>query len=272
MKSNSFLLPLCVAVLVGTGWPAVVRAVEVQVRIENLSPANGTFLTPFWVGFHNGGFDLYDSGVAASPALERLAEDGDTGPLSTAFLASGAGTVDGTIATTAAPPPFAPGEVATMNFTLDAGSPMSRYLGYASMIIPSNDAFIANGNPLAHEIFDAGGNFLGADFVVLGSMALDAGTEVNDELPANTAFFGQAAPDTGVAQNGVVAAHPGLLPVGSGGILADPMFAGADFTAQGYQLARITVTQVPEPPSGLLVLVAAVAFAWRRRWFLGARR
>jgi len=36
-----------------------------------------------------------------------------------------------------------------MSFTPDAMSLMSRYFSYASMLIPSNDAFIANGNPLA---------------------------------------------------------------------------------------------------------------------------
>jgi hypothetical protein len=52
----------------------------------------------------------------------------------------------------------------------------------------------------AHAIFDEAGNFIGADFIVLGSNVLDAGSEVNDEIPANTAFFGQMAPNTGVAR------------------------------------------------------------------------
>ncbi len=93
------------------------------------------------------------------------------------------------------------------------------------MIIPSNDAFVANGNPLAFPIFDSAGGFLGADFTVLGSQVLDAGTEVNDELPMNTAFFGQKAPDVGVPQGGVVSLHPGFLPPSAGRILADPRFA-----------------------------------------------
>ena len=42
---------------------------SVTVTIENLAPANGGFLTPVWVGFHDGGFDLYDRGAAISPEL-----------------------------------------------------------------------------------------------------------------------------------------------------------------------------------------------------------
>ncbi len=71
---------------------------QVIVPIENLAPENGTFLTPFWVGFHNGNFDTYDRNAPISPALESLAEDGNTAPISQEFLNSGYGTIDGTIA------------------------------------------------------------------------------------------------------------------------------------------------------------------------------
>ena len=35
--------------------------ISVTVTIENLAPPNGGFLTPVWVGFHDGGFVLADS-------------------------------------------------------------------------------------------------------------------------------------------------------------------------------------------------------------------
>ena len=69
----------------------------VSVKIENLAPASGGFLTPIWVGFHDGSFDVATLGEAVSPGLESLAEDGATGGLSQEFLGSGAGLVDGTI-------------------------------------------------------------------------------------------------------------------------------------------------------------------------------
>ena len=57
------------------------RAESIQVTIENLQPADGFFFTPVWLGFHDGGFDLFDDGSAASSALETIAETGDAGPL-----------------------------------------------------------------------------------------------------------------------------------------------------------------------------------------------
>lgn len=230
-------------------------AAQVKVTVTNLAPAGGTFLTPVWVGFHNGTFDLYDLGSPPSVALERIAEDGDTAPLMTDFTASGAGTIQGTLGGG----PFGPGSSVSM--ILDPMSAGSRYFSYASMLVPSNDAFIANGNPLAFSIVSAGGAFLGADFIVSGGMVNDAGSEVNDEVPMNTAFFGQTMPNTGLPENGVVAIHPGFLPLGSGGILDDAMFANADFKAPGYQIARIQVEAIPEPSTLLLSLAGLAAVA-----------
>ncbi len=245
--------------------PAALHAQNIRVTIENLAPTNGTYLTPVWVGFHNGAFDLYDSGVAASPALERIAEDGNFAPLRTAFAASGAGAVDGAVFGNSIPQ-IMPGETTTAWFSVNPNAATSRYFSYASMVVPSNDAFIANGNPLAFELFDASGNFHAVDFIVTGDRVLDAGTEVNDELPANTAFFGQATPNTGVDEHGVVHTHSGFKPVGSGGILDSANFANADFKASGYQVARIRVTAVPEPGTiALLMGMGLVGIGVRRR-------
>jgi hypothetical protein len=229
---------------------------EVLVTLSNLSPGSGTLITPVWVGFHDGTFDLYDSGAAASSSLERIAEDGDTAPLTSVFTSLAAGTNQATL--TGPNGPLAPGESASMTFSLDGMLAADRYFSYASMVIPSNDAFIANGDPMAHPIFAADGSFLGANFVVLGTSVLDAGTEVNDELPANTAAFGQTVPDTGVVENGTVQPHPGFNPVGSGGILDAPAFQHADFLAAGYQVARVSVTLVPEPASSMLASLGVV--------------
>lgn len=239
------------------------QAAQVTVTIENLAPVNGNYFTPVWVGFHNGGFDIFDLGIPAAGFLERLAEDGNTAPISTAFSAIGSGVVQGTILGPGGP--FAPGETASMTFDLDGTIASSWYFSYAAMIIPSNDAFIANENPIAYRIFDNSGNFLGADFFVTGSMVLDAGTEVNDELPLNTAFLGQVTPDTGVAENGVVGPHPGFLP--DGNILNNPQFANADFTREGYPVAHIRVAPVPLPASLWLISSGLAGLIGMRRKF-----
>ena len=216
--------------------------VEVTVTIENLSPQQGTALTPLWVGFHDGGFDTYDRDRPASAGLESLAEDGETGLIAEEFLNSDTGFVEGTIVGDGGETPgiIDVGETTSITFTVDRSLASSRYFNYASMVLPSNDAFIANGNPYAHEIFDMDGNFIGADFVVSGNEVLDAGTEVNDEAENSTAFFGQSSPNTGETENGLVQIHPGFDPEGR--ILSSSDFANGDFTAEDYQVARITVT------------------------------
>lgn len=236
-------------------------ATMVKVTIENLAPAQGTHLTPLWVGFHNGSFDIYDLGVVASMALERLAEDGNASALGMDLMMSGNGAAAGTFP---AAPPIAPGERYSRVFTLDPMSPLSRYFSYASMIIPSNDLFIANGNPMAHQVFDATGDFMAVGFTIMGNTVRDAGTEVNDEIPANTAFLGQAMPNTGTPENGVVTTASGFMP--GGNVLS--AFPNADFTSPGYQIARITVEEIPEPGTWMLMLTGlslAVLGERRRR-------
>ncbi|MEA5552563.1 spondin domain-containing protein [Anabaena cylindrica UHCC 0172] len=53
-------------------------------------------VTPLWVGFHDGNFDIFNLNESASSSLERLAEDGDTAPISNLFSSSGNGQVQGT--------------------------------------------------------------------------------------------------------------------------------------------------------------------------------
>lgn len=226
--------------------------ITVTVTVENLAPINGTLLTPLWVGFHNGQFDTYDRGRPVSLGLESVAEDGATDLISNEFNLSGNGSVQGTIVGPAgsAAGPIDPGEIASATFTIDTADPSSRFFNYAAMILPSNDAFVANGDPTAIEIIDENGNFLGANFLIAGNEVLDAGTEVNDEAVESTAFFGQTVPNTGIEENGVVATHPGFIP--NGRILSAPQFANGDFTAPGYQVGRVTITtnDVPTVPLG----------------------
>ncbi len=267
--------PLCALWTLGLTASSVYAApISVTVTIKNLAPSNGTFLTPLWVGFHDGTFDLFNSGAAVSPSFERLVEDGTTTQTSALFgaFAASHGGIDGTLFGPAMPGAIAPGESSSMTFTLDNMAASNRYFSYASMVIPSNDAFVSNDNPLARQIFNSSGMFFGANFIILGTQVMDAGSEVNDELPANTAFFGQMAPNTGTPEGGVVTIHPGFKPKASGGILDDPMFANANFKSPGYEVARIAVTEgpspVPEPGTTMLLgagLAGLALFARRAR-------
>jgi hypothetical protein len=249
------------AALFVAGIAGSASAIELTLTIENLAPQNGTYLTPTWVAFHDGSFNIFDYGFSASAALERLAEDGDTGPISDLFDQSGRGDFEATIAGPNGP--YAPGDSQRVRLQVDAMSASSRYFSFATMVIPSNDAFIGNDNALAFRIFDNNGNFLPLNMFILGSMVLDAGTEVNTEAPLDTAFFGQQQPNTGPDENGVVHIHPGYKRPGQGGILDDPRFANADFIIPGYPIAQIRIT--PEPTSAALLLVGGATLLRRRR-------
>ena len=233
-------------------------AQRLTVTVQNLSPTSGTFLTPFWFGIQDGTFNTVQIGANASTAIERIAEDGNFSPLVSAFAASGKGAAQGIVFGNSIPP-IMPGETASFSFDVDGTSPMARYFSYASMVIPSNDAFIANDNPMEHRLFSDSGQFQSMDFVIAGNEVLDSGTEINDELPANTAFFGQAAGNTGVNENGIVHLHNGFNAKGSGGILDSPRFANADFRAAGYNIARISITAVPEPGAVALLFGSALS-------------
>ena len=237
-----------------------IGARELNVTIENLSPVNGINLTPVWIGFHDGSFDLYDRSQPASAALELLAEDGETGPISTLFKDSNIPGIDATITEPdgfAGAPVFDPGSSATFKINVDETT--GRYFSYAAMVIPSNDAFIANGDPLEHEIFDATGEFVGPiSFTVRGNQVLDAGSEQNTET--NAAFLNQSTPNTGDVENSTVDLHQGFngslanpdaTPVN---ILGGTNVAGsliditsADFTQANYQVARITISEPGVP-------------------------
>lgn len=251
MKQTAFRVLGALALLT-----VALSATPVRVTITNTAPVNGTLLTPVWVGFHNGTFVVYTPGLASSAALEALAEDGNNAPITALFGGTAGTSAQGTLGGA----PIAPGQSVSMIFDLDPTNPLNRYFSYASMILPSNDAFIGNGNPLAFEIFNGAGVFQAINRNVMGSMVNDSGTEVNDELAATTAFFSQAAPNTGTVENGVVGNHVGFVP--GGRILTQ--FTGANFEASGYQVANIQIELVPEPTSVSLVLVG-VAGLWMAR-------
>ena len=232
----------------------------VVVTVTNALPAGGTFVTPVWFGFHDGAnFDAFTLGEAASTGLERLAEDGSVEGIAAEFneQVNGNG-IDATIVGgTGVPGPIDPGESASFTINVNPAQVGQGFFTWVTMIIPSNDAFLAvPDDPLADPIFDENGNFIPLTIQRFGSDVLDAGTEVNNELDA--AFLNQTARDTGLDENGVVAAHPGFngsvgnpnaTPVNilggttAPGAVIDPVIG--DFTVDPTQLLlQIDITQV----------------------------
>ncbi len=226
------------------GNDSLIGSGQIEIRVTNLAGVDGSLLTPVVVATQNGIYDQFDVGSAASENIERLAEDGTTGPrIAAALNSGGVGEAQAT-----AGGPLAPGESRVLTFFADPSDPLTQYLSYASMVIPSNDAFIGNDDPLQLDLFDENGSLIRrvgeSAFIVSGDDVYDAGTEVNDEIPENTAALAQAAPNTGVTENGVIRQHEGFQ--GSerlGGDVGNILTArpGSDFTVAGAQILSIEV-------------------------------
>ena len=112
------------------------------------------------------------------------------------------------------------------------------------MIIPSNDAFFGNEDPLAYELFDAEGNFNGDVTIdIYGSDIYDSGTEVNDGQGAagfSLGLNGDGGTSTDDTES-TVAVHPDLL----GNIIGFQTAAGTTVTdplTAEEPVARITVS------------------------------
>jgi len=261
------------------------------VTVENIVRTNGVALTPVWVGFHSGSFDSYNGGLASQPGLERLAEDGNTSVLSQQFLdfnpvtggytyvdTSGPSPANALVRTgdltdafrqdaTLGSAPLQPGDSATQTFELrNDGS--NNYFSYASMVLPTNDFFIANGNPLGisiASILDQGGTMTFFIGTRQGGIN-DAGTEVNDfETSAGNGLFpgrnmpaGQSGPNQGVDENGVIANVIDFPYTDFENRLGVRLM---DLNFNGYRdgLAQVTITV--EPPSRFVGRVATAPIA-----------
>ena len=229
----------------GDGDDTLVGGGQIEVTVTNLQATEGGLLTPFVLATQNDTYDFFNVGGTASGSLEALAEDGATGPRIDAALASG-----GVFAAVATPGGLLnPGDSRTVTFYANPNNPLTQNLSFASMFLPSNDAFIGNDDPTAIPIFDDAGNLIvrtGDDaFFITGDDVYDAGTEVNDEADATTPLLGQAAPNTGTTEGGVIRQHPGLIGsvrAGGGTVGGALTFApNGDFTDGNPLIASIQI-------------------------------
>ena len=269
-RQHTISRPLAAAVLGLVTLAA--QASDVTFTFTNLAPAGGVGVAPLWLGLHDGSFDSFDAGSAASMAIERAAEDGNPVPLSNAFASAVAGGVQ----TILPGGPRFPG--ASSSFTLHnvdlSGS--NRYLSYAAMVVLSNDYFIGNDN--ARQIDLAGLAGGGSLSLALGGagQVYDAGTELNDfkYSVANGAFGiggGQTQANQGDDEHGVVHLVTGNPYAGFANANLVP--ANFDWTPLNFNAnpafgrLDISVSPVPEPASYAMLLagLAAVGCLARRR-------
>lgn len=251
---------------------AQASATYVKVQVDNLFDDGGLALTPVWLGFHDGSFDAFNAGEASSSALQALAENGDTSAISADFMAETMNGVDLTlVAPGGAAPVFEPGESHSSD-PIKINAADNGFFSFLSMLIPTNDAFIGNDSGSAYALFNSDGDFVGLDILILGAQVWDSGTEQN--IGYGSPFLVGADGMPRQDEGGVVALHTGL-DVGPGGfaIIGGTTPTGytieeaaADFTQAGFEVARIRVTQVPEPATaGLALLGLGGLLGLRRR-------
>lgn len=163
-------------------------------------------LTPSLVVFHQPGVRLFAPGSAASDGLERIAESGDSGPLSSALDG-----MDGVAAVGTAPGPegpILPGEDGSVE--LQASSELR--VSLVSMLVCTNDGFTGlDAIPLPRRV---------GETVTLRTAGYDAGTEQNtaaegDLVPpcvmATTGSSGGTGDDQpAISENETIRHHPGI--------------------------------------------------------------
>lgn len=246
---------------------------EGDIRVEVTNEGNSDFfLTPLWFGFHNGGFNLFDSGGTASPGLEQLAEVGSDAILQTEFAASPGtpGDIQGSVVgNTVGPPPIDPGETAS-GFVTPINPVNYQFFSFASMIIPTNDTFIGNENPLEYQVFNSAGEINSADgiFEIAVFESFDAGTEVNDpSATGGAAFSAIANGGEGADENGSISLVTDLSEFGnnletlSGAFINDTDFGGGRIAT--IRISRVAA--IPEPSSVALLSLAGFGLGLRRR-------
>ena len=131
-----------------------------EVTITNLT--KGQIFTPVLAATHKSSIAFFELGEPASDELELLAENGATDPLNDLLMS-----MPGQVQDTSGTGPIMPGAQAT--FMIEGSNRFNR-LSFASMLLPTNDTFVAvNSIPLPRWESNT------------YAVAYDAGTEINDE-------------------------------------------------------------------------------------------
>lgn len=205
---------------------------NLQIRFEASGP---NAFAPIFFATHDGDFDFFNTGSAATSQLETLAELGNV----TQVLSQLKGT-DNSVRSTA---PLAVGG----NITLTLNSTTAnRYFSFGSMLLPSSDAFIGNNDPRQYDLNQLIANSNGRPIVINVTRAYDAGTEVNDFLtspggPLVGAPTGVAT--NGVAENGVISL---ITPPHFANYRNPGTFNAASLdSASGAVIGTITITVLP---------------------------
>lgn len=243
-------------------------AVNVRVTVENLSPENSVTLAPFRFGFGQGLFDSFNnqetapllgqSDIADAPIV-TIAEGGSG---SNWFPAFEAAEPDADLGSVLGPAinPFLPGQSSSTVIDID---PTNRYFTFATMVVPSNDHFLGNDNPMAYEVFDTNGNLILDQITQNASAIWDAGSETQD--PANAAFLAVGTNANRVDENEVVRFDFAGLSAFDGLETAAGYNFDHDLLSSDTPVLRVSFSVVPEPATLALGVLGVAVLAGRRR-------
>lgn len=203
-------------------------------------------------------FDSFNIGGVATAPIISVAEAGSGVAWRAAFVEADPGATLGTVVSRVDP------GTGPRTGTFRVDTSLNRYFTFASMVVPSNDFFIGNDDPMEYLLLDMAGKLLIPSITVGASEIWDAGSEVFD--PAAAAFVGTVSLRR--AQNSVVAFNFAELAAFNGLMTAAGYNFDSALTADS-DIYRIdfSVTAVPEPGTYALMAAGlmAVGFIARRR-------
>lgn len=254
------LLWLSVVVL-ATAQNAQAALVNVTVTVRNTAPTNSVSFTALRIGFGNGTFDAFNVGETATAPIISVAERGAGFDWFPAFAMAEPNAVLGSVGTN-----LFPGSAAqSATFVVDSMSPNNRYFTFANMVIPSNDLFLGNDNPMEYQLFDASGNLLIHSIFQTAGDIWDAGSEL--PIVANAAFIPGSTTANRVDEGGVVRFSRSELSIFNG-LQTNAGYTFSDaalMDATGVYQISFSVSPVPEPSSAVLISLGLSALAFTRR-------
>lgn len=208
---------------------------KVSIAVTNLT--RGFHFTPLLIEAHDDDVHLFRPGQPASPALQAMAEGGDISGLVNLAGNAGAAVVQNPAAGLLAPGASTAAEIRINEHR-------QGYLSIVAMLLPTNDGFVGLD---AWPIPSKKGTY------TVDLVALDAGTEANDEVingggaPGTPGIPAAPGGDGGIGGTGVMATIEGYVHVHRG-TLGDTNPSGgmSDLDSRIHRwhnpVARVTVT------------------------------
>jgi hypothetical protein len=267
MRVTIFSLLIATASLISLAATSSAQTVKLRVTVQNLAPANSVSLAPFRFGFGNGTFDSFDNNQPAfllgAPDISQapIVTIAEGGSGSTWFPAFQAAEPNANLGSILGPsiPPFLPGQSSSIELEVNSSN---RYFTFGTMIVPSNDHFLGNANPMAFEVLDMNGNLMLTSITEDASRIWDAGSET--ENPANAAFLVGGVNDLRENENMPVTFNFADLSAFNGLTTAAGYVFDSSLLSANTPVLRISFEQIPEPSSWLMIGASLFSMAGRR--------